>query len=59
MRVKIGDDWYDSEIQWLGVQFTEEEIECIKQLNPETSHLSFVAGNGDGDDLVEWLSEGR
>lgn len=59
MRVKIGDTWYDAEDQWLAVQFTVEELECVKQLTPD-SNRSFCAGRSDTDDeLLAWVREGR
>lgn len=60
MRVKIGDEWIDASQQWLAVQFTAEELECVKQLDHESSSMSFASGAVEDDaDLLEWLREGR
>ena len=60
MRVKIGDTWHSTDDQWLAVQFTAEELECVKQLDPDKSSRSFVSGDArEASDLIEWLREGR
>lgn len=59
MRVKIGDIWYSSEDQPLGVQFTDEEWAFIRT-GDVPSGKSFGVGRTDTDEeLVAWLREGR
>lgn len=64
MRIKIGDIWFDvgEEFGKFAVQFTEEELECVKQLNPHTSARTFALCRDDVMDcaqLRKWAREGR
>ena len=62
MRVKIGDTWYDSKDQWLGVQLEPKELDAMKKMDTKESNRSIAAGTpteSDGADMLEWLREGR
>lgn len=59
MRVKIGNTWYNSDDQYVAVQFTEEELKMIKEnLTIESApNLKFGAGVDDGTDLKAWIRD--
>lgn len=60
MRVKIGDTWFESEDQFLGVQFTDDEVSMLMEYLPTTPHRSFGVGLEETEgDLVAWLRQGR
>lgn len=65
MRVKIGDTWYSSDDQTLGVQFTQGELDFILASDWAGSARCFGVGTaippeeGELDPLVAWIREGR
>ncbi|WP_168188515.1 hypothetical protein [Pseudomonas sp. A25(2017)] len=55
MKVKIGDTWYSAEDQPISVMFEDEELECIKQMDRDSSpNLRFTAGRLDDQELLDW-----
>lgn len=57
MKVKIGDEWYSAEDQFLSVQFTGEEMELVRGMTRENSpNLRFSAGRTeDPDEVLDWV----
>lgn len=60
MKVKIGSEWIDSDDQPLAVQFTDSELDFIKNnMDKERSpNNRFAAGLWeDANDALPWLRE--
>ncbi len=58
MKVKIGNKWYDSDDQYVAVQFEPNELEMVKSMNVETSpNLKFGAGVQSDVDLKKWIRD--
>lgn len=56
MKVKIGDEWYSTDDQFISVQLTDEELDIVKGMSRENSpNLRFTSGHAQtGEELIDW-----
>lgn len=59
MRVKVGNEWFDTENTPVAVQFTRQELEYIKSEMPiHEGDRKFAAVKGqDSDKVLAWLRD--